>query len=271
VIAKYGADAVRYWSAGATLGSDLRYNERDVANGKRLMTKLWNATKFVATHLFDEEGEPVELPAGRPTMIDRWIVSRLQQVTAEATKYLDRYEYSHALDAVERFFFAEFCDNYIEVVKERFWTPEKFDPAVVDAGRHTLFTVNRAVVHLFAPFIPFITEELYQRVFLPFGGPVSVHVSEWPASDDGLIDDEALEAGRLLIAVLTGARRWKTERKVNENHPLAFLRITAPEKAAEKLAPLSEDLRSASHADAVEFAEGGAVELALELGKKKIK
>lgn len=275
VIEKYGADALRYWSAGANLGNDLRYNERDVSGGKKLMTKLWNAVKFAASHFADESGAPRELSPGAPTLVDRWIASRLQQVIGDVTRYLDRYEYGHALGAVERFFFAEFCDNYIEIVKERFWSPEKFDPTVVEAARFTLHEVSLTVVKLFAPFIPYITEELYQVAFRREGDPVSVHVSAWPKADEARIDAEALESGRLLIAVLTGARRWKTTQQVNQNHPLARLAIAAPPEARERLERLAEDLRAASHADAVEFVETGEVAtdeaqiaLSLELGVK---
>ncbi len=276
VIEKYGADALRYWSARATLGNDLRYHERDVSNGKRLMTKLWNAAKFVAMQLEDENGEKRSLTPGAPTTIDRWIQSRLQQVIAEATKYMDRYEYSHAMEITERFFFTEFCDNYIEIVKERFWNPENFEADVVDAGRWTLYEVCEKVVKLLAPFIPYITEELYQIVFRADDSPVSVHVSDWPKADADSVDETALEAGRLLIAVLTGARRWKTDRQVNQNHPLKILRVCADDKLLEKLRPLSADLGAAAHADAVEFGGEGDVgteieeiRLALELGEKK--
>ena len=120
VINKYSADALRYWSAGSTLGNDLRYNEDDVADGKRLMNKLWNATRFVSSYLFSEEGEKLPLKEGEPTLVDKWIVSRFMATVKSATEYLDVYEYSHALRVAERFFFSEFCDNYLEIVKKRF-------------------------------------------------------------------------------------------------------------------------------------------------------
>ncbi len=278
VIVKYGADALRYWSAKATLGNDLRYHERDVANGKRLMTKLWNAGKFVAMQLFDENDERRTLTPGVPTTIDRWVRSRLQQVIAEAGSYMERYEYSHAVEITERFFFTEFCDNYIEIVKERFWNPDNFEADVVEAGRWTLREVCENVVKLFAPFIPYITEELYQIVFREKDSPVSVHVTQWPKADLDSVDEQAVESGRLLIAVLTGARRWKTDQKVNQNHPLKLLRMCAPENLLDKLRALNDDLRAAAHADVVEFGGDGDVEtevaeikLALELGEKRQK
>ena len=278
VINKYSADALRYWSAGATLGNDLRYTERDVADGKRLMTKLWNASKFVSTYLFDDEGAPLPIKPGVPTLPDQWIVSRFNQVVRDATKYLDRYEYSHALDHTERFFFSEFCDNYLEIVKERFWKPENFTPEQVEAARHTLFTVLEGVLKLFAPFIPYITEELYRIIFLPFGDrPVSIHVSSWPTVDEAAINDVADEAGRLLIAILTSIRRWKTSQQVHAGYPLRSIAIDAPDEVKGKIEPIAEDLRAAARSESLTFAAGGDVaiegeeniKLAMVLGEKK--
>lgn len=259
VINKYSADALRYWSAGVTLGNDLRYNESDVADGKRLMTKLWNAVKFVSSYLFDENDKPLELSVGTPTASDKWIMSRFQSTVKQATDYLEKYEYSHALDGAERFFFSEFCDNYLEIIKERFWEPDRFEPAQVEAARYTLHTVLLGVLKLFAPFIPYITEELYQIVFKDFGEDVSIHISSWPKVDDSMVDPEAEEAGKLLVDVLTGVRRWKTTQKVHANFPLADLVITADEKAQKLLEPLMSDLRAAARADRASFNEGGDV------------
>ena len=278
VIDKYSADALRYWSAGATLGNDLRYNERDVADGKRLMNKLWNSTRFISMYLADDEGNLRDLQPGDPTMVDRWILSRYHQVIAAATEHLDQYEYSLALKGVERFFFAEFCDNYLEIVKERFWTPDRFTVGQVEAARHTLYTIGLGVLKAFAPFIPYITEDLYRIVFHQFGGPDSIHVAPWPEADKTMIDADADELGKTLVAILTGARRWKTEQAVHQGHPLRSIVVSAPERMQTFLTPVLEDLRAAARADTIGFAPGGEIPteveeitLALELGEKKPK
>ena len=276
VIEKYSADALRYWSAGSTLGSDLRYNEQNVVDGKRIMTKLWNATRFVSTYLFDENGEPIALSAGEPTLSDRWIVSRFIGTVNTATACFEKYDFSHALNATERFFFAEFCDNYLEILKQRLWNPDRFPPDQVDAARFTLHSVLLGVLKLFAPFIPYITDELYQIVFRSSDGPVSLHTSEWPAFDTSRIDTEAEAAGELLVIVLTGVRRWKTEQQVHANFPLQKMVITASKAEKARLEPIAEDLRAAAHAASLEFDEGGEVPtdaenitLKLMLGEKR--
>ena len=278
VIDKYSADALRYWSAGVTLGNDLRYNESDVADGKRLMTKLWNASRFVSTYLFDEQGNCLPLTPGKPTLPDRWIVSRMNSVVKDATRYLDKYEYSHALDLTERFFFAEFCDNYLEIIKERFWKPEKFQPEQVEAARYTLHLVLETVLKLFAPFIPYITEELYQIILRPMDGPSSIHISSWPEFDESINDENAEESGKLLVALLTHIRRWKTSQKVHANFPLKELVVTADDESREKIDPLAEDLRAAARAETLSFGPGGELgiegtdlSLKMTLGEKKPK
>jgi len=275
VIKKYSADALRYWSASATLGNNLRYNEQDVVDGNRLIVKLWNATRFVSTYLFDENDKPFSLSPGNPTLPDRWIVSRFMSTVMSATEYLDKYEYSHALDVTEQFFFAEFCDNYLEIVKQRFWNPDQFPPEQVEAARFTLYSVLFGLLKLFAPFIPYITEELYQIVFRRFGGPMSIHISEWPVYDESLMDAEAEAAGKLLVDVLTGVRRWKTAHKVHAYFPLSNMIITAGEEEKARLEPIANDLRAAAHAASLEFGEGGDIPteagniaLKLALGEK---
>jgi len=278
VIRKYSADALRYWSAGATLGNDLRYTERDVADGKRLMTKLWNAIRFITTYLQDEQGERRPLSVGEPTVVDKWILSRFARMVQQTTDALDRYEYNQALKGTERFFFAEFCDNYLEIVKDRFWNPDRFTTGQVEAARHTLFTIGYGVLKLFAPFIPYITDEIYQIVFKQYGGPVSIHIDRWPTVDEAQFDDKAEDLGKLLVAILTGARRWKTDQAVHQGHPLASLEVTCSDKMRADLEPVLEDLRAAARADAIGFAPDGdaateveGVTLKLVLGEKKKK
>ena len=264
VMKRHSADALRYWSAGATLGNNFRYSEQDVVDGNRLLTKLWNAARFVSTYLFDESGKPLPLSPGNPTLSDGWIISRFMSTVKSASEYMDKYEYSHALDVTERFFFAEFCDNYLEIVKQRFWEPDQFPPEQIEAARFALHTVLLGVLKLFAPFIPYITEELYQIIFRPSIGPVSIHISEWPVYDESLIDTEAEEAGKLLVDVLTGVRRWKTSHKVHANFPLSKMVITAGEEEKALLEPIADDLRAAAHATSLEFAEGGSVPTEVE-------
>ena len=126
------------------------------------------------------------------------------------------------------------------------------------------------IIKLFAPFIPYITEELYQIVFRGKDDPVSIHISQWPVCDESLLDSEADEAGKLLVAILTGVRRWKTEQKVRPTFPLSNITITAEEKEQSRIAPIIEDLKSAAHGETLEFGEGGNIPTEAENIKLKL-
>jgi valyl-tRNA synthetase len=266
VIKQYSADALRYWAAGSTLGADRRYSEEDVAAGRRLINKMWNASRLVSTHLFSEEdGTPHELKQGQPSIVDRWIRSRLASTIDHATEAFERYEYSHALAEVETFFFSDFCDNYLEIVKERFWKPEAFEPGRTEAARSTLHQVLGDILKLFAPFVPYITEELYQEVFRPFGGPVSIHAAYWPEPKASDVDPEAEAAVDLLVEILTSVRRWKTSQKVHANSALKRLVISAGDDLYRgHLESIASDLRAAARAEIVEIGNGGTVATDIE-------
>ncbi len=277
VIKRYSADALRYWSANSTLGSNRRYSEQEVADAKRLMTKLWNASRFVANYLVEENGIPYSLTRGTPTLIDRWIISRLMSTVKISTEYFERYEYSHSLEVTQRFFFTEFCDNYLEIIKERFWNPDHFQAGQVKAARFTLFAVLFAILKLFAPFIPYITEEIYQIIFRDsFEKEVSIHISEWPVFDESQIDTDVETLGKLFIDILTGVRRWKTSKQVHAYFPLREMIISADPRIIPQIESIIDDLRAAAHAESINFGEGGTMStdsenvfLKLTLGEKK--
>jgi valyl-tRNA synthetase len=177
-----------------------------------------------------------------------------------ATDYFEKYEYSHALESSVRFFFTEFCDNYLEIIKERFWNPDQFQPEQIEAARFTLYFVLFGILKLFAPFIPYITEELYQIIFRDtFEEATSIHVAEWPTYDVSLIDTEAEASGKLLIDILTGVRRWKTSQQARPSFPLQEMIISTDLESAIRIKPIVDDIRAAAHAEFLSFEEGGTI------------
>jgi valyl-tRNA synthetase len=209
IIEKYSADALRYWSAGASLGHDLRYNESDVAAGRKIVVKLWNEFKFVASNLENADLKDLaakDLGKKPSVMIDRWVLSHAQNTLKEATQAFEVFEFSQALRALERFFWLTYCDNYLEIVKDRFWSREAHRPEAIQSAEQTLYVLSRTVLKMFAPFMPFITEELWQRFFREREGVKSIHVASWPKFQEELVDRSAEEAGNLLLACLVPIR-----------------------------------------------------------------
>ncbi len=234
VIEKYSADALRYWSAGATLGHDLRYLEDDVKGGKRLLTKLWNSTRFALSSLGN--WSPADAASEEPTAADRWIRARIVQTIRAATEAFEVYEYSRAIRAVEAFFWRDWCDNYLEIVKDRFRNEDAWTPGQRQAGMETVFSGTWALLRLFAPVLPFITEELYQVAVRPLLGhdaPESVHIAAWPQDDAGRVDVyegadadvDALADGELLVELVAAVRQQKTAARAGLGTPVACLHV----------------------------------------------
>ncbi|HYX50328.1 MAG TPA: valine--tRNA ligase, partial [Ktedonobacteraceae bacterium] len=180
MIAKYSADAVRYWAASTGLGKDTTVNEEKIAMGNKLVTKLWNVAKFSQRFL---EGYqlPIELPDFTPT--DRWLLSRTQSLIQRVTEFFHNYDYSAAKNETESFFWRELADNYLEMSKERLYDETN---AMREGARYTLYHVLLTILKLFAPILPYITETLYQVLFVPVEGAGSIHNSQWPMVNEAL-------------------------------------------------------------------------------------
>ena len=257
IIAKYGADSLRYWASGATLGNDLRYLEDDVKGGKRLLTKLWNATRFSLLYLSGwQQGQT----GATPTAADAWIRARLVQTVREATAAFERCEYNKAVRACEAFFWGDWCDNYLEIVKDRFRDGTRFAPGEVEAARQTLLYGNYTLLRLFAPILPFLTEELYQRAIDKLLGddrPQSIHIAPWPQDEatgtvtvfDGQADEAALQSGTLLLLLVAAVRSARTAGKIGGGRPLLALHLVATADQRAHIAPLMADFVAAARAE----------------------
>ncbi len=223
VIRKYGADALRYWAAGSNLGTDTRYNEKDVRAGRKLVVKLWNAARFAMMQMdgFDPDA-PRPAFADR-TPEDRWLLASLNRILPDVETAFEGFQYGPARELTDRFFWATFCDDYLEMVKDRFWNPDRYPESARESARATLWEALRTVLSLYAPFLPFTTEELYQQIYRPYEGTVSLHVAGWPEVDAARVVDvpEMDVVGGILRAV----RAARTEQRVSQTRQLASLTI----------------------------------------------
>ncbi|HLY54660.1 MAG TPA: valine--tRNA ligase [Stellaceae bacterium] len=249
LLEKWGADVVRYWTATSRLGLDTAFSEDVLKIGKRLQTKLWNAARFTMLQLGEFGGTPTSPAADAADGIiteplDRWILSRLARTVDTATVHFRDFDYADALAAVERFFWADLCDNYLELVKGRSYGEVGGETARRSAC-HTLWHALETVLRLFAPVMPHLTEELYATHFPGrSAGLGSVHArGAWPKTADQLIDEAAEASGAAATAVLAAVRKWKSERKLSIKAPIAVLTIGGPVEAVEALRGAMADLR----------------------------
>ena len=224
LVEKFSADPVRYWTAGSRLGMDTFFSEDVLKDGRKLVTKLWNASKFAIMNLQGYDGRRT----GPLNIIDRWIIHRMNDTIKRATDYMDRYEYGLALNTIESFFWKDLCDNYIELVKGRL-SDGNTD---ADGSRHTLYNILFKTLKLFAPFVPHITEEIYLMYFKDFEQDISIHLAEWPLYDDK--NDYSSETAHMadLLRLIDLIRKAKSENKLSLAYPVKRLHFSMSDKQA---------------------------------------
>jgi valyl-tRNA synthetase len=246
----YSADAIRYWTSSTGLGKDSVISEEKVRAGARLVTKLWNAARF-AERVLEGYRPPQEAPLLSPA--DRWILASLQRLIRRTTDYFHGYEYAPARSEIEHFFWKDLADNYLEMCKQRLYDPEQ---PFHEGARYALYQGLLGLIKLLAPFMPFVTEEIYQKLYLPEkqrfdqdSYPISIHLSKWPVVEPALDVEENLTRGEILVKIATAVRRFKSERNLPLSTELFRLQFATGEACtADFLWEASPDLRSVTRA-----------------------
>lgn len=234
------SDIVRYWSASSSLGVDTAYNETKFADGKRLMNKLWNASKFCYSHfqnsqiVLDVNSTAIDdVNSKKITEVtDLWILSRLYEVINNVTQYMDEYEYSKAKDCVERFFWDDFCANYLEIIKTRVYGTdvESFKKCgysednilkLQQSAAHTLNHVLKNVLLLLAPFVPHVIEEIYSSLY-----GVSPHErGGWPLTVNIAYSDDSIETCGYMCDVIESVRKLKSDMNLSMKTPIKSISL----------------------------------------------
>ncbi len=223
-VAKFGVDALRYWIATAPIGTDIRYSDDEVKRGSKLLTKLWNASKYTLMNLEDFEPDTAKRVNVADRFIeDRWVLSELNKAIAEVRRNLDKYDNYNSRSAIDTFFYEIFCDQYLEFIKDRFWSPEKYSADSKLSAQWTLYEVLRAVIGLYAPFIPFLTEELWQKIYQRYEGGKTLHLTAYPAVDSAR--DTDVSEMQIALDLLKNVRGMRTEQKIGNGAKLETLTI----------------------------------------------
>lgn len=224
VIEKYGADTLRFMLiTGNTPGNDMRFYWERVEGTRNFANKIWNASRFA---LMNMEGYDKEAELAPYTLADKWILSRLQDTVKDVTGLLERFELGEAGRAIYDFIWSEVCDWYIEIAKPRLYNKEA--AAERATAQHVLATVLVSAMKLLHPYMPFITEEIYQC--LPHEAE-SIMISKWPVADESLVDPEAERGMNAIMDSIKAIRNMRAE--VNAN----------PGKKIPAIMLVSEDLR----------------------------
>jgi valyl-tRNA synthetase len=259
LLEEYGADAVRYWAANGRPGTDTAFDPKQMKDGRRLAVKLLNASKFALAEL-PPEGERLAHP------LDRALIARLSQLVADATESFDGYDYARVLERTERSFWW-YCDFYLELVKGRRYDP---DPAVNGPVSRALRLSLSVFQRLFAPFLPFVSEEVWS-----WWQQGSVHRAPWPdaarlAAEAGTAEGE--QGGEELALEVTAdalreVRKAKSAARAAMRAPVSLVRVHDSPERLQALSLGESDLLLAGSVDRLEAVEAEEFRVEVELAE----
>jgi valyl-tRNA synthetase len=251
----HGSDGVRYWAASGRAGTDTTFDPGQMKVGRRLAIKLLNASKFV---LANPE------PQGAVTAaVDRGLLTTLAAIVRESTADLEQYNYTRVLERTESFFWS-FCDDYLELVKGRRYGDQ--GSALAASANGALLTALSTLLRLFAPFLPFVTEEVWS-----WWREGSVHKAAWPSAEEvlapsgGVADTRGGEALEFAAAVLAAIRKKKSEDQRAMKTVVTRALVRAPAASLALLPEVEADLRACGLIRQLETAEGAALQVEVEL------
>lgn len=242
LIEQHGADSVRYWAARARLGVDTAYDEQMFKVGRKLVMKMFNASKFVIGRFAGIDAAQLG-PEAITEVVDRAAIAELRPVIEKCTAAFEEFDYAQALSLAEDYFWRVFCDNYLELAKQRTYD-EELTPGRLSACA-ALRLIHRALLRLLAPFVPYITEEVWRWAYAEDKGMhASIHKSPWPSLDelaavpapqhDGLYDTA--------VAVLDVVRKAKAEANISMAAPVRRVEVTGPAAVLDALRPAMSDI-----------------------------
>lgn len=246
LIDQKGSDAVRYWASNSHIGMDSAYSEDAIKIGVKLTTKIFNASKFAAMNIEKLDGEATTAKADVESgkiyeAMDLWLLTKLSKTIEKATESFEKYEYARAREAIEDFFWNDFCDNYLEIVKVRCYGAGGFKYQEVELTESEIETVNNAqqsairtiyyvlnaVLKMFAPIVPHVAEEIFSCIYEDeFNAVKSISArGTWAKLEDFIIDEDSIKSGELAVKIVAEARKYKSDNNLSMNAKLQELII----------------------------------------------
>ncbi len=276
LLERYPADVIRYWTSSGGLGQDIAFSEGQLKIGQRLVTKIWNAFRFIHEHVstpfasIEREARVERSPFGpadlhrpergdgQPTtplgITNEWLLDSATQTFARYQTYFNENEFGLALDVVEKFFWNNFCDNYLELIKDQLFKPENYTEVELRATRWTLYQTGLRILQMYAPYLPHVTEKLYELIYAKHVGTPSIHQTRYSDIQQGYTFAESTKVMDVIIALITQVRRLKTEKQLSLKVPLEKLTITAvDEHLLHKVEAHTQLIRGITHAQELHF------------------
>lgn len=235
LVERYGADAIRYWTASNKLGTDTWFVEEDIKSSNRFLTKLWNSSKFILMQL---EGYNKE-KAKEVKQVDKWLIDRLEETKKNFINHMDKYEVGLARKEIDTFFWSDLCDYYIEIAKERLYQPQKHGEDANISGKQTIYKVLLEVLKLYSVFVPHETETIYLDYFKKFEKESSICLIELESNkfDKGLIN-----FGESMKEFIGEVRKYKTDKNLSLRHELSKIKVEVKSEDVSNFNDMYQDL-----------------------------
>ena len=252
----YGADMIRYWTASNKLGTDTWFDTKDIESSKRFMNKLWNSAKFVDIHIKDADlSEEAELQS-----IDKWLISRCHETFEKYQQQMENYEMGLARQEIDKFFWNDLCDNYLEMAKERLYNPDNKYGDSQKAAQQTLATVFLEVLKMYSPFVPHITEYIYQEFYKSKLKDELLSTSKFTELP---YDKKYIEFGDAMKKVVGDVRKYKTERNLSMKKPIEELKISTTLDNIRCLRDSILDIQSCTRAEHIDVEKSDETEVTI--------
>ena len=252
----YGADMIRYWTASNKLGTDTWFDTKDIESSKRFMNKLWNSAKFVDMHIKDADlSEETELQS-----IDKWLISRCHETFEKYQQQMENYEMGLARQEIDKFFWNDLCDNYLEMAKERLYNSDNKYGDSQKAAQQTLATVFLEVLKMYSPFVPHITEYIYQELYKSKLKDELLSTSKFTELP---CDKKYIEFGDAMKKVVGDVRKYKTERNLSMKEPIEELKISMSLDNIRCLRDSILDIQSCTRAEHIDIEKSDETEVTI--------
>lgn len=222
LLLQYPADAIRFWTASGTLGQDVAFSPEQIMIGQKLLTKLWNAMKFV--QLNTQELNVDVAAKSDLDLVNAWMMDKLQLALAQYHEHFKNNEFSLALQSVEKVFWTDFCDNYLEIIKDQLFNPAQYCVEQVAATRQTLHQVGFRLLQMYAPYLPHVTEYLYQHIFKSSYQADSIHLTQLAVAQS--VQSATIEQMDIILNIISSVRKLKTAQALSLKTELEQLTIS---------------------------------------------
>ena len=253
VMDKYGTDAFRFTLAALSVqGRDIRLAEERIVGYRNFANKIWNASRFVLMNLEEYDAHPGDTTTVSPSLVERWIVSCLHRVVKEVEEAFREYKFNELSHHIYQFIWHEFCDWYLELIKPVLY--QKDDTVAKRSTQHTMVEVLAASLQLLHPLMPFITEEIWQKLPSTQG---SIMVSSYPRYNPEKIDEDAEAKMSLIIEVVNSVRNIRWEMNVSPSQMVEVVLLSHNSKSLEILAQYKMYIENLARANRITITQRG--------------